>query len=44
VTEESLNQWLSSYTIPIQESKSRFNFAGNIPLVFTISFGFDNWK
>jgi transglutaminase-like putative cysteine protease len=41
LTEEKLNQWLSSYTIPIQESKSRFNFAGNIPLVvFTISFRF----
>ena len=34
LTEESLNQWLSSYTIPIQESKKvALILAGNIPLV-----------
>ena len=34
LTEENLNQWLLSYTIPIQESKNvALILAGNIPLV-----------
>ena len=34
LTEENLNQWLSSYTIPIQEPKNiALILAGNIPLV-----------
>ena len=34
LTEKNLNQWLSSYTIPIQESKNiALILAGNIPLV-----------